>query len=347
MRLISNHLYVIDRVANSVSDAGFQESRPLTDYIMTVLNKVIDSVGDREYQFQQNAITMQTWLNQIIEQNEADNVSKFIAQRLLAKEIEAQEKIQHLDKEIPKGMLIVSFVDMELSERDEKKIIITKADYDEFIEQATGELKTGLATKKKFYKAFIANVALNQITKLTTYDTNTTMANYWWKDFLELEVVRKNDINTKNAFDTIEKEIINPIKSKSKQDYLHLWNLTLGYFRLDGEFNLDEYRDNIIGRYAPYDESISIADLQTKCNDLPNRGNFDRRFNKDTSKIKSKKLKKSISITNEIELLFKDYIPNLSDILQAEENEAGEKFLKIKSVAGYEYAKRLRVTNNE
>ena len=345
MILISNHLYIIDRGTNSVNDTEIPESQPLTDYIMTVLSKVVESVGDREYEFQQNSITMQTWLNQIIAQNEADNVSKSIAHRLLDKENEAQEKIQHLDKEISKGMLIVSFVDMELSERDEKKIIIIKADYDEFIEQTTGELKTGLATKKKFYKAFIANVTLNQITKLTTYDTNSTMANYWWKDFLELEVVRKNDINTKNAFDTIEREIINPIKSRSKQDYLHIWNLTLGYFRRDDEFNLDYYRDNVIGTYIPYDDNISISDLQAKCNDLPNKGNFDRRFNKDISKIKGKKLKNSIPITNEIELLLKDYVPNLSDILQAEENDAGEKFLKIKSAAGYEYAKRIK--NNE
>ncbi|MDR2406881.1 MAG: nucleoid-associated protein [Bacteroidales bacterium] len=342
MELISNYLYVVDRETLSVTNNEMSESQPLRDYVMNVLNKVLESVGDREYRFQSNSITMQTWLNQIITQDETENVSKLIAQRLLNTEIEAQKRIEHLDKEIPKGMLIVSLVDMELSEHNEKKIIIIKADYNQIIERRTGSLQEGLATKKKFYKAFIANVISNEIMKMTTYDTNSTMANYWWKDFLELEVIRKDNINTKNAFDAIEKEIINPIKSKSRQDYLHLWNLTLGYFRLEGEFNLDDYRDNIIGRYVPYDESISISDLQAKCNDLSNRGKFDRRFNKDISKIKGKKLKKIIRLTNEIDLILKDTVPNLSDILVADENEAGEKFLKIKSPEGYEYAKKIK-----
>jgi hypothetical protein len=347
MEIISKYLYVVDRNTESVTEAEFQDSQPINDYVMNVLNTVVESVGDREYRFQQDSITMQTWLNQIIQRRRTKNVCKLIAERLLSKEIEVQERIEHLGKAIPKGMLIVSLVDMQLSERDEKKVIIVKADYDEIIEQTTGALKTGLSTKKKFYKAFIANVTVTQITKLATYDTNTTMANYWWKDFLELEVVRKNNINTKNAFDAIEKDIINPVKSQSKQDYLHLWNLTLGYFRLEGEFSLEYYRDNIIGRYTPYSDNISISDLQAKCNNLPNRGNFDRRFDKDLSGIKGKKLKNTIRLTNEIDLVFKDSVANLGEILRAEVNDAGEKFLIIKSAEGYEYAKNLRDTNNE
>ncbi len=345
MELMLKYLYVIDRGTQSVSDVEFQESQPLKDYVMNVLNKVVESAGDREYKFQLHSITMQTWLNQIIEQDDTERVSKLIAQRLLDEETKAQDRIEHLNVEIPKGMLIVSYVDMELSEHDEKKIVIIKADYDEIIERRTGTLQEGLATKKKFYKAFIANVVSNRIVKMTTYDSNNTVANYWWKEFLELEVERKNDVNTTNAFNTIEKEIINPIKGKSKQDYLHLWNLTLGYFRLDGEFNLDEYRDNIIGRYIPYDDSISISDLQTKCNNLPNKGDFDRRFSKDLSGIKGKKLKNTIRLTNEIDLLLKDSIPNLNDVLRPFENEAGEKGMTIISRDAYEYVKNLPQDN--
>jgi len=345
MEIILKYLYVVDRTTETITEAVFQDSRPINDYVMNVLDTVIESLGDREYQFRQGYITMQTWLNQVILQQETEDVCKSIAERLLCQEIETQESIEHLGKSIPKGMLIVSLIDMQLSERDEKKIIIVKADYDEIIEQTTGALRTGLSTKKKFYKAFIANVTANEITKLSTYDTNTTMANYWWKDFLELEVVRKNNVNTKNAFEAIEKEIVNPVKSKSKQDYLHLWNLTLGYFRLDGEFNLDEYKDNIIGRYTPYDSNISISDLQTKCNNLSNRGNFDRRFNKDLSGIKGKKLKTAIRLTNEIDLLLKDSVPNLSDILKPYENDANERGMIIISRDAYEYVKNLPQNN--
>lgn len=347
MELISKYQYVVDRTTETVRDAVFQDSQPINNYVMNVLNTIVESVGDREYRFQQNSITIQTWLNQIIQRQEEESVCRQMAERLLSKEIDTQERIEHLGVEIPKGILIISLVDMQLSERDEKKVVVIKADYNEIIEQDTGRLTNGLSTKKKFYKAFIANVTVNQITKLSTYDTNATMANYWWKDFLELEVIRENKQNTKNAFSAIEKNILNPIKTKSKQDYLHLWNITLGYFRLDGEFNLDEYRDNIIGNYTAYSDNVSRLDLQAKCDNLLQNGNFDRRFEKDLKGIKGKKLRNTIPLTREIDLLFKDTVPNLEDILQAEINEAGEKFLKIKSAEGYEYAKNLRNTNNE
>lgn len=351
MELIFNHLYKVDISKDTAEKTEFQESQALKDYVMNVLDKVTTSVGDREYMFQAESITMQTWLNKIISLQEIEDTCLLIANRLLNKETNTQERIEHLGKEIQKGMLIISFVDMNLSEGIEKKIIISKADYDEFIEETTGNLKTGLATKKKIYKAFIANISLingvEGITKISTYDTNTTMATYWWKEFLELEVVRKNDINTRNAFDSIEKEILSPLQRNYKQDYLHLWNLTLGYFRLEGEFNIDHYRDEIISRYQPFDTSLSVSELRTKCNNLPDRGNFDRRFDKDIKGIKGKKLKKTLSLTNEIDLVIKDSVANMQEVLQGYINDAGEKFLMIKSNKGYEYAEKIKNNENE
>jgi len=347
MQLISNYLYVIDRDSEAVENAPFNESLALGNYVMNVLNTVIESTGDREYRFQPESLSMQTWLNKIIKQEDVEETCRLIAARLLSKEIDAQDQIEHLGKDIPKGMLIISFVDMQLSENNEQKVIISKADYNEFIEQTTGELRTGLPTKKKIYKAFIANVRSGNIVKRMTYDSNSKIATYWWREFLELDVVRHDEVNTQRAFDTIVSEVINPVKRQSKQDYLNLWNITLGHFRLDGEFDLDYYRDEILGNYHSCDNNVSISDLQTRCNNLPNRGDFDRRFTKNSLLLKGKKYKQIISLTNEINLTISDYIANMAEVLQAEENDAGEKFLKIKSNAGYEYAKRLRTANNE
>ena len=347
MELITNYLYKVDIKTKSVEKTDFHDSQHLKDYVMNVIHKVTDSVGDREYKFQDTAITMKTWLNKIILQEANKAIREDIANRLLDKETSTQERIEHLGKEIQKGMLMISYAQITANER---KVVLSKADYDEFIEEETGELKTGLATKKKIYKAFVANVSLvdgqQTITKMTTYDTNATMAKYWWEDFLELEVIRKNDINTQKAFDTIEKEILNPLQKDHKQDYLYLWNLTLGYFRADGEFNLDYYRDEIIGRYQPFDERVSIDDLKNKCNNLPEKGEFDRRFEKDIKRIKGKKLKKTLVLTNEISLIIKDSIPNMGETLRAFQDNEGKKFLGIRSDSGYEYAERIRPAEN-
>jgi hypothetical protein len=75
---------------------------------------------------------------------------------------------------------------------------------------------------------------------------------------------------------------------------------------------------------------------------LPNRGNFDRRFDKDIKGIKGKKLKKTLPLTNEIDLVIKDSVANMQEVLQGYVNDAGEKFLMIKSNKGYEYAEKIR-----
>lgn len=351
MNLIFNHLCKVDITTDCVEQTEFQESQALKDYVMNVLEKVTTSVGDRDYKFKLGSITMETWLKKLICQHDVEMTCLKIAERLLKEETNTQERIEHLGKEIQKGMLMISYADMEVSTGIEKKIVISKADYDEFIEETTGNLKTGLATKKKIYKAFIANVSLvegvESITKISTYDTNTKMATYWWKDFLELEVVRNDDINTKNAFVAIEKEILNPLQKNFKQDYLHLWNLTLGYFRLQGEFNLDHYKNEIIGRYQPFNTDLSVSDLQLKCNDLPYRGDFDSRFDKNIEGIKGKKSKKTLPLTNEIDLVIKDSVANMQEVFQGYVNKAGEKFLMIKSNKGFEYAEKIKTKDNE
>jgi hypothetical protein len=312
------------------------ESPALRSYVVNVLNTVVESAGDRAYQFQAESITMETWLNNIIRQENIEETCRLIAERLHKKEIDAQEQIEHLDKEIPKGMLIISLVDMELSENDEHKIVISKADYNEFIEQTTSELKTGLPTKKKIYKAFIANVSSGSITKLTTYDSNTKFAKYWWKDFLELEIVITDEENTKNAFNGIEKEILLPIKKKHKHDYLLLWNASIAYFRRSGEFDLLYYRDGIIGEHNPYDNTLDINYLKLKVDRLPEKYKFDQRFEKIPSEI-HKRFKSTLNLTNEIDLIIKHDIANPEKTIKPH-SDADGKYIMIRSDVGYEYA---------
>ena len=154
MELIFNHLYVVDLENKVVNKAEFQESQPLKNYIISVLDKVTTLTGDREYRFQSESLTMQECLRKFISQQEIEETSLLIANKLLREETTTQGRIERLGKEIQKGILIISFVNMGLPDREEKKIVISKADYDEFIEETTGTLKTGLATKKPYIFSF-------------------------------------------------------------------------------------------------------------------------------------------------------------------------------------------------
>lgn len=340
MNIIYHSLYKIDIATQEVTLQQFAEKDNVNNYIIELLENVSNNEGDREYVFEENSLTMKTYLNEFIIGNDRDLISESIAKRLLQEENTAQTKIDHLKIKIQKGMLIVSFVQMI---ENEYKIILSKADYNEFIEEITGVITNGLPTKKKIFKSFIANVKIDddetEMYKLLTYDSNTTKAAYWWKEFLELVEIRDDDKNTLTAYNSIKRDILEPIKKNHKSDYLHLWNATIAYFRGEGDFDLNHFRDNIIGNYQPNDNTLDMAKVKEKINKLPTKYKFDSTFVK-KPKIVKDKFKNTISLSKEIDLVIKHDVANPKKTFVPFEKD-GNLYLGILSPEGYQFAGKI------
>ena len=147
-------LIKIDHDNNCVTEENVDDKDNVRVYVMSIIEQVSSNAGEREYEFKENELTMKTLLEKVIENNDRDAQSLAIANRLLAKENEAEQKY-HQITEIQRGILLIAYCKMT---DDEYKIVICKADYTEFIEEATGQKKNGLPTKKKIFKSFCANV---------------------------------------------------------------------------------------------------------------------------------------------------------------------------------------------
>ena len=342
-------LLKVDNTENTVSVEHFANAQNIQDYIWDLITNCVDNEGDREYIFEPTLQTTKNHIDNIIQNNNRAGVCKLLAEKLLAVENETKEKIAHLGKEIPKGILMISFAKMTDTEY---KLVITKADYSEFLEELSGDKRSGLPTKKKIFKAFILNATSNgreefEYGKIITYDANTsTKAVYWWKTFLELSEVRNDEKNTKTAYDAIKKEIINPLRRKHKQDYLCLRNATIAYFRADGNFDINHYKDVIIGDYQPFDDSLAINKLKDKIGKLPNKHKFDNTFQK-TPRVVTDKFKDVIPLTNEIELKLKQDILNIERIIKPHKDEQGNRYIMVLSADGYQYAEGLKRNQNE
>ena len=336
--IIFHRLYKVDITTNEVALQEFAENVNVNNYVIELLNDVAENEGDREYTFEDGSLSMKTFLNNIISDIDRDDTSELIGQRLLQKEKDAQEKIVQLRREIIKGILNISYVQMT---ETEYKIIISKADYNEFLEEVTGKIRNGLPTKKKIFKSFIANVSLiageDTITKLVTYDLNTTKASYWWKEFLELKEIRDDEKNTLNAYNSIKVKILDPIRKKHKRDWLCLSNATVAYFRGEGDFDFIHFRDNIIGNYIPNDPNLDMADIKDKINKLPKQDKFDLRFTKKPNIVKDK-IKNVISLTDEIDLVIKHDVSSVDATFKPYLDAEGKKYLAIRSDKGYLYA---------
>ena len=169
---------------------------------------------------------------------------------------------------------------------------------------------------------------------------------YWWKRFLELSEVRNDEKNTKTAYDAIKKEIINPLQCKHKQDYLCLRNATIAYFRADGDFDINHYKDVIIGEYKPFDDTLDVDKLKDKIRVLPDKHKFDNTFQK-TPRVVTDKFKDVIPLTNEIELKLKQDILNIERIIKPHEDRQGNRYIMILSTDGYQYAEGLKRNQND
>lgn len=341
MEIIYTKILKEDPMTGQIAIAEFADENNLALYLEGILNEIAENEGDREYLFDPDGMTTRTYVDRVVSQNNPDEASVSLASRLASVEADAQARVNQMGVVIQRGVLIVSYIKMTDTEN---KLILSKADYTEFMEEDTGLIKFGLATRKRLFKSFVVNYTLidgvPEQGRMITYDTNRSKSTYWWKDFLELKEVRNNTTNSKAAFDSIQAKILAPLEYRYKSDFLELWNRTIAYFRVEGEFDINHYRDVIIGTYTPADNRLSIIDLKQKITNLPAQGGFDALFTKDTGAIK-KRFKKDIELTDEVSLVIKQNMPSLRNVFSAVRDEDGEKCIRIKSDKGFEYAESL------
>ena len=335
-------LIKIDHDNNTVVVEPIDDQENIKQYVMDMLANISENIGEREYLFKDGEETMKTYINSFINEEDKSEATLNIANRLLSKEKDAQIKYANITQ-IQKGIMLASLCKM--TDR-EYKVIIAKADYSEFLEEASGEKRNGLPTKKKIFKSFIANVtivnAVYSISKMVTFDVNSSQAKYWYNDFLDLKAKLNDETNTKNAFEIINAKVLVPIKKESKDDYWCLYNTTLRYMRSEGEFDIEYYANEIFGKYQPISPNIKIEELSEKVLGLPDKFKFDRKFKKVPNAIK-KKIRTTITLTEDISLSVNDDgNPSLKNIIKPHKDEGDCKYIMVKSDEGYSYAIGLK-----
>ena len=340
--------YKLLRLTNQTGTAGFANFEFLgniENYVTNILVHTANAAVERKYKFKSPLHTAKDWIGNLLtlQEDERNNTMLEMGSRLAAIEKEFNDNNQHLKGKIPDGVLLIAYVDMETDDGD-YKIIILKSDYDEFIAERTGQQSTGLSVKNQIFKTCQYNVKWHEhtyeIVQIAASDSTRRQAAYWLKDFLELEAIRQDKENTEKAYDLIKKKILNPLKENHKPDYLILYNSTISYMRSEGMFDLNYYRDDIIGNYRPYDDSLDVNSLKGKIDQLRDSDKFDAQFTKVPTAIKDK-LKSVIKLTDELTLNIKHDIPGMdSKILPYDQGR--RKGITIISEEGYEFAKGVK-----
>lgn len=323
------HQQAVESIEQSIYGADFNT------YLQGLVNLITTGRSGRNFKFDSDTTEVRGQITKIIAGEEFPAIAATIVNRLLKKEQEAQAKMLKLGVEIQKGIVVQALV----TENSINKLVICKADHSDFLNEINFTISRGLPLKKKVFKAFVCSLNSDQtVTNVLVYDTNPNHSHYWWKDFLELTKVYSDEDNTENAFEAIDKGIFTKLKKKHPQDYLHLRNSTVRYFRANDNFDMQEYLDTATGNYTPFDSNLDVAEIKTQIRQLPSkpRTPFDEQFTIVKAKIRAKFLN-TIPLTSQIDLHLKEDIPNLETIITAEKDADGTRYVKIKSEQGYQY----------
>lgn len=345
MEILTIKIFKID-----IAQAAVQSIEPSTygaeleTYLQELFIYVISGSSGRTFRFDRETTEVRAQITRIIAREDFTDISTIIANRLLGCERAAQERIARLGVNIQQGIFVQALV----TENGVNKLILCKADHNEFLDEINFRLSRGLPIKKKVFKAFVCSLlAGNNVDPVLVYDTNPSNTKYWWEEFLELTKVFSDEDNTENAFNAIDKGIFTKMKREHPQDYMHLRNSTVRYFRSNDTFEMQDFLDNAIGNYAPYDPTLNVNELKSKIRELPSRTRapFDNHFTIVREKIKTG-FQNVVKLTNQIDLHLKENIPNLETVVTAEQDRDGTKYVKIKSEEGYQYFNNLRTRNN-
>lgn len=335
MDILSIHIAKIDIESRKVENIKPEAyGTDFENYLKDLVRVIISKGKGRNFKFDRDSTEVRGKIGQLMDDGNFDEISLSIAKRLLEVEEDAQQKIAKLDTEVQKGILVQAIVE----ELGVKKFVICKADHTEFLNEKDFKYSKGLPLKKKVFKAFVCTMtAKKTVTHVLVYDSNAHLARYWWKDFLELTKVYTDEDNTENAFESLERNIFSDLKKKHPQDYVYLRNSVVRYFRAKESFDMDDFLDNAIGKYEPYDSNLDIDEIKTKIEELPDKARmpFDQQFSIKKEKITARFLNK-IPLTKQIDLYIKEDIPNIHNVISAFKDRDGTKYVKIKSESGYE-----------
>lgn len=310
------------------------QSDDLKDYTNRLINEITKSNNKRSFEFKSDTTEVRNAIDKFLDA-EYEAGAKINAERLLNIEIEAQERIDHLNIKIQKGSLFQAVIENNI----ETYVIISKADHNQFLDEVDFTLKTGLPWEKRIFKAFLVKMANGQPNEIFVYDTTNRMARYWWDNYLELKEKYTDTHNTKTSLNVLDRKIFNPIKKEFPSDHTIIRNSAIGYFRNNAEFELNEFVNQTLENYTPIDPKFPIEKIVTKTKELPEKWKFDARFSIQKEEI-NKKQSNRIPLTEKIELILKDYISDLDNVIEAKKDAEGVKYIKIKTDVGYERFKR-------
>lgn len=322
----------------------------VSEYINTHLINIYGHENSRKYVTDDSAITIPSYIKNIIDSTENDEKNRFsesIAKRLLRSEKDAQDRIGHLNQEVQKGGLILTY----FTEGTKSYFALAKVHFIDGRTENEFEKVKVTPDKEHMLKTAIVEIINTDVDSIfelidSTKNKGEKAAKYWWSDFLELTALTSNQENSKNAVARIDKFLKDKFHEEYREDYWHCRNNMVSYLNSNETFVMQDMVDSVFGDFSldifegkNQSEKNSLkSDLQSGLSNVntTNTGKvlFDGSFTIDKKVIKLR-IKKKVLLHPSISLNIDGEVPNIDSLIKTD-MEGSRKVLKIYSNEGYD-----------
>lgn len=332
MEIVIQTIRIIDYENNAVYVRDTPET--FSDYVRQLITYINGNTSIREYRTRSvNTEVISCILDIVKNQIDADLVMgkiDFIANRLLLKEREAQTSVAHMDTNVQKGSLIQALLYDE--EDDKYTYLLAKVEHTDFVDDSDFSFKSGFSKDmKKLWKSCTFEIDNLNSAYYSAKVYSNTVAKYWYDNFLELDQVVSDEVNTDKAFRAIDSTLNRNVKNIAPRDHTLLRNTLITYFRSNDFIDYDTMITNTVENYHPVElEQEKLEKVIEKLRELPEKHNFDNQFNTVSSAINAR-IRKVYDVCHGVQLKITDAIDDFDDTIKAYRENDGNRYIRIKT----------------
>lgn len=332
MEIVIQTIRIIDYENNAVYVRDTPET--FSEYVRQLITYINGNTSIREYRTRSvNTEVISCIVDIIKNQIDVDYLTDkidFIANRLLLKEREAQTFVAHLDTNVQKGSLIQALLYDE--ENDKYTYLLAKVEHTDFVDDSDFSFKSGFSKDmKKLWKSCTFEIDDLDAASFSAKVYSNTVAKYWYDNFLELDQVVSDEVNTDKAFRAIESTLNRNVKNIAPRDHTLLRNTMITYFRSNDFIDYDTMIRNTVENYHPVElEQEKLEKVIEKLRELPEKHNFDNQFNTVSSAINAR-IRKVYDVCHGVQLKITDAIEDFDDTIKAYRENDGNRYIRIKT----------------
>lgn len=324
LKLLSHNILVEEEkiVENKITN---EEAK---DFFNSIIDEVLEKETKKSYKPRTPTTEVISIITKVLKDMDSnEELLVNISKRLLKYEISTQKDIDKLGTKIKKGCLLQAYI----KKNEKKYFIITKIEATDGLDMTELRMRAILPSSKKIIKNALFEINEDEeFGDIFLSDTNANISKYWYDDFLELEEMTTDEMNTQKTYGIVMREIKNKLEKISPSDYTFCRNACITFFKTKGTFDLNDAINDIFLSYNFEDEAIKKEEIIEKIKNKIKKEGLDTQFVLKKDVIKNRLIKMKKRVNEGISIEIDGYIENIKDSIYSIEQN-GEKYIMIKS----------------